>query len=189
MKVIIIVLALLLINIGHGCRTQHYLIADIGFNLAEIKEDRYKDKQKRVYRCESIVKDKLIFVISYYTEFIVQNTYPGIGNTCYALTLPRKIDNPLQEETFSLTFDQPFEYKGDIIEEKTNIFKIEDIRKEIDIYENHMSFCSMGADKIFEFSQSFFENATFQKKEHRVYLHCKTSDNKILNKEITIVFE
>jgi len=189
MKRIIVLLSIfLLIDIGHGCRTEHYLITDIRFNLAEIKENKYNDKQHIVYACTSTVKDKLVFVISYYTEFVTQNNLNS-GNSCYALTLPRKTDNPLLEETFSLKFNKPFKYDGENIAESTNLFDIEAIRDEIEMYENNMAFCSMGADKVIDFSQPFFEKATFEKMEYEVIFSCETSDGKTFTKNITIDFE
>ncbi len=187
-KVIAILSIFILINIGLGCRTEHFLISDIRFNLAEIKKNKYNDKTKIVYTCTSIVKDKLVFVISYYTDFVAQNSL-GFGNACYALTLRSEIDNPLLEETFSLTFDKSFVYNGDTITELTNVFDIEEIRDEIDMYENHMVFCSMGADKVIDFSNNFFEKATFDKSEYQVDFSCKTSDGLTFSKNINIEFE
>ena len=178
----------MLINLGQGCRTEHFLISDIRFNLAEIKENKYNDKTQIVYTCTSTVKDKLVFVISYYTEFVAQNSL-NIGSTCYATTLPSKIDNPLLEETFSIKFDKPFKYNGENIPESTNIFDIEEIKAEIDMYENYMAFCNMGADKVIDFSQNFFEKATFEKTDYDVVFSCETSDGITFMKTITIKFE
>ena|SRR5690554_6759056 len=187
-KIIAILSIFMLINLGQGCRTEHFLISDIRFNLAEIKENKYNDKTQIVYTCVSTVKDKLVFVISYYTEFVAQNSF-DFGNACYALTLPSKVDNPLLEDTFSLTFDKPFVYDGDTITELTNVFDIEEIRNEIDIYENHMAFCSMGADKVIDFSNDFFEKSTFDKSKYVVDFSCETSDGLTFTKNITIEFE
>ena len=187
-RIIFLVSIFLLISIGQSCRTEHFLISDIRLNLAEIKENKYNDKTKIVYNCTSTVKGKLVFVISYYTEFVAQNSL-NIGNSCYALTLPRKIDNPLLEETFSLKFDKPFKYNGENITESTNLFDIKVIRDEIDMYKNHMSFCNMGADKVIDFSQNFFEKATFEEKEYEVAFSCETSDGKKFMKNITIDFK
>jgi len=189
MKRIIALLSIfLLINIGQSCRPEHLLISDIHFNLAEIKENKYSDKTQIVYACTSSVKDKLVFVISYETEFVAQNFF-NIGSTCYATHIHRIIDNPLLEETFSIKFDKPFEYDGENIPVSTNIFDIEDIRSEISMYENHMTFCNMSADKVIDFSQDFFERATFEKTEYEVVFSCETSDGITFMKTITIEFE
>jgi len=187
-KIIAILSIFLLVNLGQGCRTEHFIITDIRFNLAEIKENKYNDKTQIVYTCTSTVKDKLVFVISYYTEFVAQNSL-DFGNACYALTLPSKIDNPLLEETFSLTFNKPFVYNGNTITELTNVFDIEKIRNEIDMYENYMAFCSMGADKVIDFSNEFFEKAIFDKSEYEVKFSCKTSDGLTFSKNLLIEFE
>ncbi len=187
-RIIVLVGIFLLINIGQSCRTEHFLISDIRLNLAEIKENKYNDKTQIVYNCTSTVKGKLVFVISYYTEFVAQNSL-NVGNSCYATTLPSKIDNPLLEETFSLKFDKPLKYNGENIAESINLFDIEEIRAEIDMYENHMSFCSMSADKVIDFSQNLFEKVTFEKGEYEVTFSCETSDGKRFMKNITIDFE
>ncbi len=189
MKRIIAILSIfLLMNIGQNCRPEHYLITDIVFNLAKV-EGKHKDKQHINYTCTTSVKDKLVFVVSYDTEFVAQNNSFDIGNSCYALSLARKIDNPLLEETFSLKFDKSFIYKGKIIPENTNLFELETVLSEIDIYENYNAFCSMGADRVIDFSQEFFENAIFEKTEYGVEFSCKTSDDIEFIKNIIITFE
>ena len=95
----------------------------------------------------------------------------------------------LLEETFSLTFDKSFVYNGDTISGLTNIFDIAEIRDEINMYENHMAFCSMGADKVIEFSNDFFENSTFDTTEYEVDFSCETSDGLTFSQNITIEFE
>lgn len=187
-RIIAILSIFLLINLGQGCRTEHFVITDIRFNLAEIKENKYNDKTQIVYTCTSTVKDKLVFVISYYTEFVAQNSL-DFGNSCYASTLPSKIENPLLEETFSLTFNKPFVYYGDTITELTNVFDIEKIRNEVDMYANNMAFCSMGADKVIDFSNEFFQKATFDKSEYEVKFSCESSDGLTFSKNILIKFE
>lgn len=187
-RIIVLACIFLLINFGQSCRTEHFLITDIRFDLAEIKENKYNDKTQIVYTCTTTVKEKLVFVISYYREFVAQNSL-NIGNSCYATTLPSKIDNPLLEETFSLKFDKPFKYNGEDIADSTNLFDLEEIRDEIDMYENHMSFCNMSANKVIDFSQNFFEKATFEEQEYDVVFSCETSDGKRFMKNITIDFE
>lgn len=176
---------LLLTNLG-GCGAEHFLITDILFSLAEISKDD-KDKTQISYTCTSTVKDRLVFVVSYDTKFVAQNSL-GLGHACYALSLGRKIDNPLLEETFSLTFSKPFVYHGDTIAELTNVFEIENIRYEIDMYENNLAFCNSGADKVIDFSNEFFEKAIFDKSEHEVKFSCKTSDGLAFAKNILIEF-
>lgn len=187
-RIIVLMIMFLLINMGQSCRTEHFIVTDIRFSLAEIKENKFNDKTQIFYDCTSTVKEKLVFVVSYHTEFVAQNAL-NIGNSCYALTLPRKIDNPLLEETFSLKFDKPFLYNGENIAESTNLFEVAAIKDEIDLYENHMAFCDMGADKVIDFSPDFFEKATFEKGTYEVVFACQTSDGKKFMKKITIDFE
>lgn len=188
MKRIIVMLSILFLGtVWQSCRKEHFLINDISFHLAEIKVSK-KDKRDIEYTCTSTVKDKLVFVISYHTEYVTQN-YLNIGSSCYAMTLGKIIDNPLHEESFSLKFDKPFNYNGKNIVESTNIFEIGDIRKEIETYENFMSFCGMTADKVIDFNQLFLKNAIFEKTEHEVTFSCETSDGITFTKKITINFE
>ena len=188
-KVIAIISIFLLMGIGQNCRTVHYVITDIRFHLAKIEGKKHKEKQHIHYDCTSSVKDELVFVISYYTEIVAQNSFLDFGNTCYAFTSPTKIDNPLLEETFSLKFDKSFVYKGEVIPEGTNLFDLETILQEIDVYENYNAFCSMGADNVIDFSQAFFDESVFEKTEYGVNFSCKTSDGKEFNKSIIITFE
>lgn len=187
-RTIVFISLFLLVSVWQSCRVEHFLITDIRFHLAEVYQNKYKDKQQIVYNCTTTVQDKLVFVISYHTEFIAQNTL-NISNSCYARTLGRVIDNPLLENTFSLKFNKPFDYNGKNIPELTDVFGVKDIREEIVIYENYMAFCNMGADRVIDFSQAFFKKATFQKTEHEVTFSCETSDGVRFIKRITINFE
>ena len=188
-KIFMILAIFVLMNLGQGCRTEHYLIIDIDFNAAFIWENKYKDKQKIVYRCTSTINDKLVFVISYKTRY-VSAYIPSLGNVCYALTLPRVNDNSLLRSTFTMTFDKNFTYHGETISAMTNIFEINSITNEIDEYENHMVFCGMGADLVLDFSDNFFKNAVFDtSEEYVVTFSCKTSDDLFFEKTIIINFE
>ena len=177
-----------LINLGQSCIADHYLITDISFSLADIEKNEHKDKQNIHYTCTSFVKERLIFIISYQKEYISQNLSHGFGSVCYATSRPIKIDNPLIEESFSLDFDKPFLYENIEIPQRTNVFGIGPISKEIDMYKNFMVFCSNGADKVIEFSQTFWENASFEKGEYEVSFSCSTSNGINFKKKIRINF-
>ena len=187
-KILALFALFVLMNLGQGCRTEHFLIVDIEFNAAYIRENN-KEKQSISYSCTSTIKDKLVFVISYKTEY-VHAYVPSFGNVCYALTLPRVNDNELLRNTFSMTFDKEFTYNGNTISSMTNIFEIDAITKEIDEYESLRTFCSMGADHVLDFSDNFFKNSNFDKtEEYTVTFSCETSDNKFFQKTIVIKFE
>ena len=190
-KIFVLVAMFVLLNLGQSCRTEHYLIVDIEINAASIEENN-NDKQKIYYDCTTSIKDKLVFVISYKTEFL-HGYIPNSGNVCYALTLPRVNDNELLHNTFSLKFDKTFIYQDNEIPALTNIFEIETIAKEIDKYEKQMyrgSTCGMGADFIIDFSDNFFNNSIFDTTEdYIVIFSCETSDEKFFEKTTTIKFE
>ena len=188
-KIFVLLAIFILVNLGQSCRPEHFLIIDIDFNAALIWENKYKDKQNIVYRCTSSIKDKLVFVISYKTEY-VSGYISNIGNVCYATSVPRVNDNSLLRNTFSLTFNKEFSHNGNIIPAMTNIFRIDTIAEEIDEYENYMTFCSMGADLVLDFSDKFFKNSVFDKmEEYVVTFSCETSDDKLFEKTIRIRFE
>lgn len=176
------------IIIFQSCWSEHYKITDIIFALAEIDENR--DTNNCVYyKCISVVKDKLVFVISQYEEYVSQDMYNPSGSACYALTPRRIIDNPILEESFTLKFNRPFLYEGREIPQETNIFSVEEIYKEIDIYKEEYSFCGMGADQVFDFSDDFLKKAIFEKDEYKVSFSCRTCEGQVFNKTIIINFE
>ena len=187
-KIIVLFGLFVLMNFGQSCSPEHYLITDISFQAARIEENKYDDKQKIFYRCTSSIKDKLVFIISYYTEYLYGHI-SNVGNVCYATTVRHINDNELLRETYSLSFDKPFLYYGETIEQETNIFEVESIVKEIDEYENYMAFCGAGADIVLDFSDTFFKNSTFELTEYVVTFSCKTSDDKIFTQNITVTFE
>lgn len=187
-KLLSLVLLFAVLGLGKSCKPEHYLITGIDFNTAKIFKSSSK-KESIVFSCTSLVKDKLIFILSYETEYLYGflNT---IGSTCYALTVPKVFDNNIVKSTFSLAIDKPIIYKGNTIPSMTNLFKIEDIATEIEQYENNMAVCGKGADIVFEFSDEFMVNSSFEKNEYyEITFSCQTTDNKTLNKSIKIKFE
>lgn len=188
-RIFTLFITLVLLNLGQGCNPEHFSIVDIDFNAALIKENKYNNKENVVFECTSSIKDKLIFIISYKTEYLYGQNF-NFGNICYANTVKKIIDNSLLKNTFSLTFDKPFNYNGAIIPALTNIYAAEDIVSEIDEYENYMVFCGMGADIVLDFSDSFYKKAVFDsKEEYLATFSCKTSDGKAFKKQIAIKFE
>ena len=187
-KVIITLGLFILMNFGQSCNPEHFLIIDISFQAAMIKDNNYKDKQHIFYGCTSSIKDKLVFIITYHTEYLYGYT-GGFGNVCYARTVGHIDDNKLLRETYSLSFDKPFSYNGNTIEQEVNIFEVESIVKEIDEYVNYKTFCNASANLVLDFSDVFFKNATFEFAEYVVTFSCKTSDDKFFIKSIVVTFE
>ena len=190
-KIFVLFAIFVLMNLGQGCKPEHYLIIDIGFNAAMIRENN-NNKQRIKYECTSSIKDRLVFIISHKTEFI--SAYiPNIGNVCYAYTPARVNDNQLLRNTFSITFDKDFTYSGNTIPAMTNIFEVYEITTEIDEYENYYYnyICDENrADLVLDFSNKFFRNSVFNTtEEYAVTFSCKTSDEKYFEKTILIKFE
>jgi len=165
------------------------LIIGVDFSAAYIRENS-NEKRSIHFGCTHIIKDKLVFVISYKWED-VSAYIPNFGSVCYAAFNPGYVYvNELLRETFSITFDKPFVYYGETISENTNIFEIDVIKKEIDMYKNIMVFCNRGADLVIDFSDNFFKNSVFYTTdEYNVTFSCKTSDEKFLERTIMIKFE
>jgi len=187
-KIIVFLAIFVLMNLGQGCKPEHYLIIDIDFNAAFICDRTYNHKHNFVYCCTSEIKDKLVFIISY--ELKLRSAYiPNLGSVCYAYTPARFNDNELLRNTFSLTFDKAFTYQGNIISAMTNIFEIDAITKEIDEYHNYKEFCGKKADLVLDFSDKFFRNSVFDTtEEYIVTFSCKTSDEKYFEKAIMVKF-
>jgi len=182
-KIFVLLVIFIIANLGQGCKPEHYLIKDIDFNAAFIGRDGR-------YNYTSTIKDKLIFIISYKWE-LVSAYIPNLGNVCYAYTPARFDDNQLLRNTFSITFDKAFIYQGNTIPDRTNIFEIKAITKEITEYENENYLRGeKNIDLVLDFSDKFFKNSVFDTtEEYTVTFSCETSDDKFFEKTITIKFE
>ena len=193
-KIFVLLAIFALMNFGQGCfPPEHYLIIDIDFNAALIEKND-KDKQAIHFACTSTIKDRLIFIISYETEYLY-GYISNFGNVCYATSKPRVNDNEVLRNTFSITFDKEFSYNGNTISSMTNIFEIDAITKEIDEYKNSILLRNpsgnvIHADIVLDFSDKFFKNSVFDPtKEYIVTFSCETSDEKFFKKTIMIKFE
>jgi hypothetical protein len=192
-KLFVLLTIFVLANFNQGCiGKDHYLIIDIDFHAASILENN-KDKGHIKFGCTSLIKDKLIFVISHETKFVTAYI-SGFGSVCYATTRGQIWDNKLLENTFSMTFDKTFTYNGNTIPAMTNIFEIESIVREIDRYKNYTSsFCrnsSFHPHLALHFSDNFFRNSVFDTtEEYIVTFSCKTSDDNFFEKTTMIKFE
>lgn len=170
-----------------SCREQHYLITDIRFLGASL--DYYGDEPKfNHYNSTTIFEDDVIFVISYYTDFVAGLMKIDFVQSCYATSLPRVNDNELLLDTYSITFDRPFVYDNDTIVAGQNIFLVDKIKDEINIFETSMSFESAGADEVLDFSDDFIEKVKFDSGTYQVTFSCKTSDNLEFIEQIDVEF-
>jgi hypothetical protein len=187
-KLTFIIIFFVVLSLGKGCSPEHFIINNIDFNAAIVSK-KHDRKEFTVYNCTSSIKDKLIFILSYETEYLY-GFFGTIGSTCYATTVPKIFDNEIVTSSMSLVIDKPFIYKGRTISSMTNLFNVEDITSEVDNYKNSMVFCGKGADLVFEFSEEFMVNSSFKKNEIYEFIFlCQTTDKKIFRKSVRLKFE
>lgn len=178
---------LFLIVLSNSCTPEHYLISDIDFSSATIK-DRNDRREFNNYLPTNIFKNDIVFIISYHTDFITSIDL-GFSNKCYAFTKRSIIDNELLESSFSIKLNHPFTYNNLTISENQNLLEIEDIKNQISIFENYQSFNGGGGDKVIEFSQNFKNLSHFSTDDYTITFNCKTSDNREFEKNIIVKFE
>ena len=188
-KVLLIGFISLMLTVLTGCPDswyEHYLIKGIDLNGAEIKEKR-KDKEDNIYEPTLTFVNSVNFVLTYDLEFI--SYVPTYSSACYATTKGTKYNNELIQETFSLKFNQPFMYDGVTVPAGTNIFGVQNILNETDVFQSYMTFNSTSADRIIAMSDVFIENAKFDTTEYKVIFSCSTTDNKILMDSVNVKFK
>ncbi len=176
----------LFVNIT-GCRVQHFLITGIKFSGIE----SYKDGNRTRYKCITEFTDHIMFAVSYEREFqyTAGNIRNGIGFECYATSLGTAYDNSLLKDTFSIIFDKPFEYSGQIYNAGTNLMDIPEFEDQIQIIEDYIGYAlCTGGDIRIEFSDTFSQNASFEEGDYTVTFSCETSDEKFLQAETTVKF-
>ncbi|MBF4473222.1 hypothetical protein [Flavobacterium sp. HJJ] len=177
----IIGIYLLIIVLSESCSPQHYLISDIEFYGASI-DVRNKEREYNTFTETNILKNEIIFIIGYKTKFIA-NLDLGLSAKCYAFKRGRINDNSLLENTYSLKFNHPFKYKNVTISANQNLLEIEEIKNQIEIYDIFYD------EKILEFSPKLKSESVFTPENYEVTFSCRTSDNKLFEKKITVKIE
>ncbi len=157
--------------------TEFYDIVDIDFKSS-----------KSVY--ENTADEVLQFRIDYHLKFQKSAHIPRIVKECNATTFPSEMGNRLLWDTFSLSFDKPFEYKGLIYPAGANIFLYPEMRDEITISEKAVD---DGYTTIYDFytqldfSRKFMNYSEFEG-EYMVHFSCETSDGRSFQKSTNILF-
>ncbi|WP_264563941.1 hypothetical protein [Flavobacterium sp. N3904] len=177
----IIGIYLFLIVMSECWSPQHYLISDIEFNGATIYK-RDKEKEFYIFTQTDVLKKDIIFRIRYNAKFIASLDL-GLSAKCYAFKRGTVYDNSLLENTYSLKFDHPFKYKNATINANQNLFAIEEIKNQIEIYDTYDD------DKIFEFSKKLKSECKFTSDNYEVTFNCSTSDNKNFEKKTIVKIE
>ncbi len=184
----IIGIYLFLIVASQSCSPEHYLISSIEFNGATVSE-RKNERELNNFKQTNVLKNDIVFIVSYHTDYIASLDL-GLSGKCYAFTKGSVIDNYLLENTYSIKFDHPFIYKNVTINANQNLLEIDEIKNQIAIYEtNNGYYNGLGADKVFEFSQSFKSESVFTTDDYEVTFNCSTSDNRNFEKKIIVKIE
>jgi len=172
---------------NQSCRPSHFLITDIRFESATLKE-KDNERQFNYYVDTTIFTKDIVFIISYHTDYYAEINL-GFSSNCYAFKKGIVYDNQLLEDTYSIKFDRSFVFNNDTIPANLNIFENTSIKSEISIFDNYMAFDSEGADKVIAFSDFFVKNSVFSPGKYNVTFYCKTSDNKEFEKKIDVEFK
>lgn len=190
MKKLIAILGLyfFLFIANQSCRPSHFLITNIRFESATLK-DKDDEKQFNHYIPTATFTNDIVFILSYYYGDFVASAFHGFSSQCYAFTKGRVLDNQLLEDTYTISFDHPFTFNNITVKANQNIFEIASLKNEISIFDNVMVFDGMGADKVIEFSEKFIQNSIFSSDVYKVTFHCRTSDNKEFEKKIDVEFK
>ena len=178
---------LLLTVLSQSCSPEHFLISGIEFNGATVSE-RNSQRENNSFLKKDILKNDIVFIVSYHCDFIA-NLDLGLSGKCYAFSNGQIIDNYLLENSYSLKFDHPFTYNNVTINANQNLFEIDDIKNQIEIYETYNGFNGLRADKVFEFSPTFKSESVFTTDNYEVTFKCSTSDNRNFEKRIIVKIE
>lgn len=184
----IIGLYLSLFIMNMSCKPEHVHIYDIGFKAA-ILEHAGDGRQFNDYNVTSVFTDDIVFIVSYHFDYVASLLKFNTGSECKAFTRAKKFDNQLMDSTFSLTFDHSFVFNGDTIKPNKNILSNGKIKSEIDIFEDYEAFDSSGADKVFDFNDSFVKNSVFDTVDYKVTFYCRTTDSIVFTKNTTVKFK
>lgn len=181
----IIGIYLLLIVANQSCwPPDHSLISDIEFNGAILRKTA-KERANNQFDQTDVLKNDIVFMIRYNLDYVASIDL-GFSGKCYAFSKGLVIDNYLLENTYSLKFNRPFTYKNLTIDANQNLFEIDEIKNQIEIYD-----CSgnYNVDKVFEFSPEFNNESVFTSDDYEVTFNCSTSDNRNFEKKIIIKIE
>ena len=173
---------LFLIVLNQSCwPPDHYFISDIEFSGATISE-RNKEREKNRFTETDVLKNDIVFIIRTKIDYITSLDL-GLSSKCYATSKDQVIDNYILENTYSLKFNQSFKYKNLTVNANTNLFEIDELKNQIQIYN------SSYADIVFEFSQEFKTESVFSSDDNEVTFNCSTSDNRNFETKIIVKIE
>src|SRR5690606_7553323 len=162
---------------GHSCRSEHFIITDIEFySLAT------QDEYPGYVQTENFTTG-IIFGIKYIKEFVSAANF-DISTRAYATTLPQKIDNPVIEESITLSFDRPFYHNGQLVPANQNIFENSDIFNQIILEKRDYAPYPI----LITFTDEFISSSEFSAGIFAALLTCETTDNRFFEKSIEVQF-
>jgi len=157
-----------------ACDPEEVWINDITFKSATLNKAGDKPEHNLYDVTDAFTKD-MVFILSYDLRNYASIDL-GLSNNCYAFTRGKRYKNSLLEETFSLSFDQPFEFEGRIVEAGTDLFQVPEIRSHISMFKAAYVFDYSSAEKVIAFDNAFFTEAEFSEEPYETIFKCKTSD-------------
>lgn len=167
MKRLTILLSILfLLPILSSCCKEYYMVVDV--DIVFIKDyggEAFSDVDEFAFLVNPVFKDLL--------ENSVQNELQKLNSVSHALSCASIYENYLLKETFSLSFDKSFQYKGTTILAGENLLHNPIINQEITMTGHDVVYI----DNIYiKFSDSFLEETDLSGCYIVTFL-CKTSND------------
>lgn len=177
------------ISMLSGCfSTEHYLITDFRFwGVEQINPEEINDVNKRFRSVRDTLKHKLFFEI----ETIMEYQYGYLNNlslveSCYATTVPQKVDNELILESLELRLDADIYFETDTIFQNTDLWNHPTIKK----YRCYHTYdVNLDSNIVIGFSDSFYDKINIPLNEYTIELVCLTNDNKKMSKSIKLILD
>lgn len=171
---------LLMIICSVSCfKPDHLMITDIRFWGAA-------HNSKGALDSTSVFQDDVIFIISPHYEVVA-----GLNliQSCYAFKKALIHDNELLRDTYSIKFDRGFVYDNDSVTAEQDIFQIDKIKREINIFANVDGSAGPERCEVLDFSDNFKNKVKFETGPYQVKFSCKTSDGLEFKKKINVEFK
>lgn len=174
-RVITLVLLLWGLCFYSGCHKQHVRIVDLWIQCLKIVEEGDPIPLDHYWIANGFNPEvDIIFSIEFIREYTENASLLNLGNQCYANSKDDWIDDQIIEDSYSLSFDNEFIFNGNTIHANENLFAIEDIVTEMDLYNCRDGSCVSQADLIINFSDYFIANSEFIDTIYAVTFSCET---------------
>ena len=159
-----------------GCHKQHMKIIDLWIQCNKIVQEGDPIPIDYYWISKGLdPKVDIIFSVVYFEEYTEYASLLNLGNQCYANAQDKWIVDEIIEDSYSLSFDNEFIFNGDTINANKNLFEIDQIVAEMDLYNCRDGSCRSQADLIINFSDFFIANSEFNDSIYAVTFSCETS--------------